>query len=103
MMQFICLKQLRGVTIETPMVIAMVYLCIQMVVLVLPNIKRQKEVKDFFDEEGVKVFISKNCWNKYLSHEFVTCLTCLTVFKILLKNEITARLIIFKLTVRKTC
>jgi len=46
-MQFICLKQLRGVTIETPMVIAMVYLCIQMVVLVLPNIKRQKEVKDF--------------------------------------------------------
>jgi len=25
-----CLKQLRGVIIETPMVIAMVYLCIQM-------------------------------------------------------------------------
>jgi len=36
-------------------------------------------------------------------HEFVTCLTCLTVFKILLKNGITARLIILQLTVRKTC
>jgi len=31
MMQFICLKQLRGVMIETPMVIAVVYLCIQMI------------------------------------------------------------------------
>jgi len=31
MMQFIYLKQLRGVIIETSMVIAMVYLCIQMI------------------------------------------------------------------------
>jgi len=31
MMQFICLKQLRGVITETPMVIAMVYLRIQMI------------------------------------------------------------------------
>jgi len=30
MMQFICLKQLRGVIIETLMVITIVYLCIQM-------------------------------------------------------------------------
>ena len=37
------------------------------VVFVLPNIKRQKEGKELFDEEGVKVFISKNCWNKYLA------------------------------------
>jgi len=29
--------------------------------LVLPNIKRQKEGKEFFDEEDAKVFISKNC------------------------------------------
>jgi len=52
MMQFICLKQLRGVIIETPVVIAMVlYLCIQMikgsylslVILVLPN----KKVRNF--------------------------------------------------------
>jgi len=26
---------------------------------VLPNIKRQKEGEEFFDEEGVKFFISK--------------------------------------------
>jgi len=34
---------------------------------VLPNIfiKRQNEGKEFFDEKGVKVFISKNCWNKH--------------------------------------
>jgi len=35
-------------------------------VLALPNIKRQKEDKELFDEEGVKAFISKNCWNKFL-------------------------------------
>jgi len=29
--------------------------------------KRQKESKDFFDKEGVNVFISKNCWNMYLA------------------------------------
>ena len=28
----------------------------------LPNMKRQKEGKEVFDGEGVKVFISKNCW-----------------------------------------
>jgi len=45
----------------------MVYLCIQMikdswlcmVVFVLLNIKRQKEGKESFDGEGLKVFISK--------------------------------------------
>jgi len=31
MMQFICLKQLHGIIIETPMVTEMVYLCIQMI------------------------------------------------------------------------
>jgi len=31
---------------------------------VLPNKKRQKESKEFFDEKGGKVNISKNCWNK---------------------------------------
>jgi len=41
------------------------YLCL--VVFVLPNIKYQKEGKKIFDEEGVKVFVSKNCWNKYLT------------------------------------
>jgi len=35
-----------------------------LVVLVLPNTKRRKKGKEFFDEEGVKVFI---CWNKYLA------------------------------------
>ena len=33
----------------------------------LSNIKSQKEGKEFFDEETVKVFIAKNCWNKYLA------------------------------------
>jgi len=33
----------------------------------LPNIKRQKEGKEFFDEQDVKVFISKNCCNKYFA------------------------------------
>ena len=37
----------------------------------LPNIKRQKEGKNFFDEESVKVFISKNCWNKYLARNLL--------------------------------
>ena len=52
----------------------MVHLCIQiikatylcLVVFVFPNIKHQKEVKEFFDKEGVKVFISEmvgtNIW-----------------------------------------
>ena len=31
----------------------------------LTKVKRQKEGKEFFDE---KVFISKNCWNKYLAN-----------------------------------
>jgi len=60
-------------------VIAVVYLCIQtikgswlcLVVFVLPNIKHQKEGKEFFDEESQTGFISTNCWNKYLSG---TCL-----------------------------
>jgi len=55
------------------------YLCIQtiegsqlcLVVFVLPNIKRQKERKEFFDEEGGKVFVSKNCWNKYLARRLL--------------------------------
>jgi len=67
------------------MVIAMVYLCIQMIKaatsVVVPGcpcvaqyciiIKRQKESKEFFDEEGVKVFISTNCWNKYLARNLL--------------------------------
>jgi len=36
------------------------------VVFVLPNIKCQTEGKERFDE-GIKVFISKNGWNKYLA------------------------------------
>jgi len=40
-------------------------------VFVLPNINRQKEGKQFFDEEGVKVFISKNGWNKYLARNLL--------------------------------
>jgi len=40
------------------------------VVFVLPNKKRQKEGKEFFDE-GVKVFISKNCKNKYLARNLL--------------------------------
>jgi len=36
------------------------------VVLEFPNIKHQKG-KEFFDQEGVTVFISKICWNKYLA------------------------------------
>jgi len=27
--------------------------------------------KYFFDEEGVKVFISKNCWKKYLARNLL--------------------------------
>jgi len=41
------------------------------VVSVLHNIKHQKEGKDFFDEEGVKVLMSKNCWNKYLARNLL--------------------------------
>jgi len=41
------------------------------VVFVLPSIKRQKQGKEFFDEKGVKVFISKNCWNKYLARNLL--------------------------------
>ena len=41
-----------------------------MVVFVLPNIKRQKEGKEFFDE-GVKVFISWSCWNKHLARNLL--------------------------------
>jgi len=37
-----------------------------LVVFVLPSIKHQKEGKEFFDEEGVNIFIFKNGWNKYL-------------------------------------
>jgi len=38
---------------------------------VLPNIKRQKEGKEYFDEEDVKVFISKNDRNKYLARSLL--------------------------------
>jgi len=41
------------------------------VVFVLPNIKRQKEGTEFFHEEGVKVFISENGWNKYLARNLL--------------------------------
>jgi len=34
--------------------------------LMFPNLKCHKEDKVFFDEEGVSVFISKNCWNMIL-------------------------------------
>jgi len=40
---------------------------LRLVVFVLPDMKRQKEGKEFFGEESVKVFIPKNCWNKYLA------------------------------------
>jgi len=61
----IFLKQLRCIIITTLMAIAVEHLCIQMVkaselclvVFVLPNIKCQKEGKEFFDEAGLKVFI----------------------------------------------
>jgi len=53
----------------------MVYLCVQtikgllcLVVFVLSNIKRQKEGEEFFDE---KIFISKNCSNKYLARNLL--------------------------------
>ena len=52
----------------------------------LPNTKRQKEGKEFFDEKGIKVFISENGWNKYLARNFLPAK---------LKN--------FQPTVRKTC
>jgi len=48
-------------------------------------------------------FSSLKLLEQVFGQEFVAFLTCLTVFKILLKNEITAGLIIFQLTVRKTC
>jgi len=41
------------------------------VVFTLPDTKPQKEGKKFFDEEGGKVFISKNCWNKYLARNLL--------------------------------
>ena len=36
-------------------------------VLVLPNLKLHEDDKLLFDENGIEVFISKNCWNKFLS------------------------------------
>jgi len=33
---------------------------------VLPNLKRHKEEKYIFGEEGVKSFMLKNCWNRIL-------------------------------------
>ena len=36
-----------------------------------PHIKRQKEGIKFFDEESVKVFISKNCKNNYLARNLL--------------------------------
>jgi len=33
--------------------------------------KRQKEGKEFFDVKGVKLFTSKNCWNKYLARNLL--------------------------------
>jgi len=41
------------------------------VIFVLPNIKRQKEGKEFVDEEGIKVFISINGWNKSLARNLL--------------------------------
>jgi len=63
---------------------------------VLPNIiiKRLKEGKSFFDEEGVKVFITKNGWNKYWPR-ICYLLNLLNGFQNPTKNEIIARLIIF--------
>jgi len=51
-MQFICLKQLRSIIIETPMVIAKAYLCIQMIKgswlsLCCPIYSIRKKVKNF--------------------------------------------------------
>jgi len=40
------------------------------VVIVLPHSKRQKEGEEIFDE-GVKVFIFKNCWNKYFTRNLL--------------------------------
>jgi len=37
------------------------------VVVVLPSWKRHKDEKHIFDEEGVQVFILKNCWNSFWS------------------------------------
>jgi len=39
------------------------WLCL---VLVLTNIKCQKEDKEFCDEKGVNVFSSNSCWNRCL-------------------------------------
>jgi len=56
-----------------------------LVVLVLPNIKRQKEGREFFDEEG-NVKFSVKLLEQAFGQEFVTCLTSPTIFEILLKK-----------------
>jgi len=58
----ICVKQLRCIIIKIP------NNCRQLVVLCpgVIQLKRHKEEKYIFDEEGVQVFILKNCWNKFL-------------------------------------
>jgi len=40
--------------------------------LCVSNLKRQKEGKAFFDEEGVKVFISKNYWKNWTKPKILT-------------------------------
>jgi len=39
------------------------WLCL--VLVVLPNLKRHKKDKLFFDEQGMQVFISKKCSNNF--------------------------------------
>jgi len=53
----------------------------------------------FFDEEGVKVFIYDKLLKQVFDQEFVSCLTCQPVGKILLENQLIARLKIWQLTV----
>jgi len=53
---------------------------LRVVVLVLPNIKRRKQGNEFF-YKGVTVFISKNCWNKYLARNWFSAKPVKQFFK----------------------
>jgi len=56
----------------------------------------------FLDKEGAKVFILKNCWNRFLVRNLLSAKPA-TVNEIVLENQLTARLKILQLTVRKSC
>jgi len=54
---------------------------------VLPNLKRHKEEKYIFGEEGVKSFMLKNCWNRILVRNLLSVKTYQAVGKTLQETQ----------------